>query len=103
MDYIIKKMKNTEGSGDEPKDGSDGTDDTKGDAEGDEVKKGSSSYNPNGAGGDGSDNQITHNETPTTKGNGEMSDRQKKQLDNAIEKQKQFQMKEYFHRHNCHL
>jgi len=82
---------NTEGSGDEPKDGSDGTDDTKGDAEGDEVKKGSSSYNPNGAGGDGSDNQITHNETPTTKGNGEMSDRQKKQLDNAIEKQKQFQ------------
>ena len=82
---------NTEGNGDEPKDGSDGTDDTKGDAEGDDVKKGSSSYNPNGAGGDGSDNQITHNETPTTKGDGEMSDRQKKQLDNAIEKQKNFQ------------
>ena len=82
---------NTEGSGDEPKDGSDGTDDTKGDAEGDEVKKGSSSYNPNGAGGDGSDNQITDTQTQTTKGNGMMSDRQKKQLDNAIEKQKKFQ------------
>ena len=82
---------NTEGEGNEPKDGSDGTDDTNGDAEGDEVKKGSSSYNPNGAGGDGSDNQITHNETPTSKGDGMMSDRQKKQLDNAIEKQKNFQ------------
>ena len=82
---------NTEGEGNEPKDGSDGTDDTNGDAEGDEVKKGSSSYNPNGAGGDGSDNQITHNETPTSKGDGMMSDRQKKQLDNAIEKQKKFQ------------
>ena len=82
---------NTEGSGDKPKDGSDGTDDTKGDAEGDEVKKGSSSYNPNGAGGDGSNTGIAQNETPTTEGDGKMSDRQKKQLDNAIEKQKQFQ------------
>jgi len=82
---------NTEGNGDEPKDGSDGTDDTKGDADGDDVKKGSSSYNPNGAGGDGSNNQITHNETPTSNGDGMMSERQKKQLDNAIEKQKDFQ------------
>ena len=82
---------NTEGSGGEPKDGSDGKDDTKGDAEGGDIKSGAPSYNPNGAGGDGSNNQIAQNETPTTKGNGEMSDRQKKQLDNAIEKQKQFQ------------
>ena len=82
---------NTEGSGDEPKDGSDGTDDTKGDAEGGDVKKGAPSYNPNGAGGDGSNTEIAQNETPTTEGNGKMSERQKKQLDNAIEKQKQFQ------------
>ena len=82
---------NTEGSGDEPKDGSDGTDDTKGDAEGGEVKKGAPSYNPNGAGGDGSNTEIAQNETPSSEGNGKMSDRQKKQLDNAVEKQKQFQ------------
>lgn len=81
----------TEGGGGEPKDGSDGTDDTNGDAEGDDVKKGSSSYNPNGAGGDGSNTDIAQNETPTTKGDGMMSDRQKKQLDNAIQKQKKFQ------------
>lgn len=82
---------NTEGGGDEPKDGSDDTDDTKGDAEGDDVKSGAPSYNPNGAGGDGSNTEIAQNETPSTEGNGKMSDRQKKQLDNAIEKQKQFQ------------
>jgi len=82
---------NTEGNGGEPKDGSDGKDDTKGDAEGDDVKKGAPSYNPNGAGGDGSNTEIAQNETPPSKGNGSLSDRQKKQLDNAIEKQKQFQ------------
>ena len=82
---------NTEGGGGEPKDGSDDTDETKGDAEGDDVKKGAPSYNPNGAGGDGSNNQIAENQTPSSEGNGKMSDRQKKQLDNAIEKQKQFQ------------
>ena len=82
---------NTEGNGGEPKDGSNDTDDTKGDAEGDDVKSGAPSYNPNGAGGDGSNNQIAQNETPSSEGNGKMSDRQKKQLDNAIEKQKQFQ------------
>ena len=81
---------NTEGSGGEPKDGSNDTDDSKGDAEGDDVKKGSrGSYNPNGAGGSGNDSQIT--DTKTTEGNGSLSDRQKKQLDNAIEKQKKFQ------------
>lgn len=82
---------NTEGNGGEPKDGSDDTDDTKGDAEGSEVKKGAPSYNPNGAGGDGSNTEIAQNETPSSEGNGKMSDRQKKQLDNAIEKQKNFQ------------
>lgn len=82
---------NTEGSGGEPKDGSDDTDDSKGDAEGSEVKSGAPSYNPNGAGGDGSNTQIAQNEVPSSEGNGRMSDRQKKQLDNAIEKQKQFQ------------
>ena len=82
---------NTEGSGGKPKDGSDEGDESKGDAEGSDVMKGSSSYNPNGAGGDGSDNQITDTQTQTTKGDGMMSDRQKKQLDNAIEKQKKFQ------------
>ena len=51
---------NTEGNGGESKDGSNGTDDSKGDAEGDDVKKGSKvGYNPNGAGGSGSDSQIT--------------------------------------------
>ncbi len=82
---------NTEGNGGEPKDGSDGKDDTKGDAEGDDVKSGTPSYNPNGAGGDGSNTEIAQNETPSSEGNGKMSDRQKKQLDNAIEKQKSFQ------------
>ena len=81
---------NTEGNGGEAKDGSNGTDDTKGDAEGDDVKKGSKGgYNPNGAGGSGNDSQIT--DTKVTEGNGSLSDRQKKQLDNAIEKQKKFQ------------
>jgi hypothetical protein len=81
---------NTEGNGGESKDGSNGTDDSKGDAEGDDVKKGSKGgYNPNGAGGSGNDSQIT--DTKVTEGNGSLSDRQKKQLDNAIEKQKSFQ------------
>jgi hypothetical protein len=80
---------NTEGNGGKPKDGSDGKDDSKGDAEGDTPKKGNGGYNPNGAGGSGSDSQIT--DTKTTEGNGSLSGRQKKQLDNAIEKQKNFQ------------
>ena len=78
---------NTEGNGGEPKDGSNDTDDSKGDGEGEEVKSGSGSYDPNGAGGSGMDSQITD----VKSGNGMMSDRQKKQLDNAIEKQKKFQ------------
>tara|TARA_R100000030_G_scaffold59827_3_gene45077 strand:+ start:2056 stop:4206 length:2151 start_codon:yes stop_codon:yes gene_type:complete len=81
---------NTEGNGGESKDGSNGTDDSKGDAEGDDVKKGSKGgYNPNGAGGSGNDSQIT--DTKVTEGNGSLSDRQKKQLDNAIKKQQDFQ------------
>ena len=80
---------NTEGSGGKPKDGSDDKDDSKGDAEGDTPKKGSGGYNPNGAGGSGIDSEIT--DVKTTEGDGMMSDRQKKQLDNAIEKQKNFQ------------
>ena len=60
---------NTEGNGGESKDGSNGTDDSKGDAEGDDVKKGSKGgYNPNGAGGSGEDSQIT--DTKVTEGNG---------------------------------
>jgi hypothetical protein len=79
---------NTEGAGGEAKDGSNGTDDTKGDAEGDDVKSGRPSYNPNGAGGVGN-SEIADN--PVTPGDGELNDRQKKQLDSAIEKQKKFQ------------
>ena len=78
---------NTEGNGGEPKDGSNDTDDSKGDSDGEEVKSGKGSYDPNGAGGSGMDSQITD----VKSGNGMMSDRQKKQLDNAIEKQKNFQ------------
>ena len=81
---------NSEGNGGESKDGSNGTDDSKGDAEGDDVKRGSKGgYNPNGAGGSGSDSQIT--DTKVTEGDGSLSDRQKKQLDNAIKKQQDFQ------------
>lgn len=79
---------NTEGSGGEPKDGSNGTDDSEGDAEGDDIQSGRPSYNPNGAGGVGN-SEIADN--PVTPGDGELNDRQKKQLDNAIEKQKKFQ------------
>lgn len=83
---------NTEGNGGESKDGSNGTDDSKGDADGDDVKKGSrGSYNPNGAGGSGEDSQITDEKTHCSEGDGKLSDRQKKMLDNAIEKQKKFQ------------
>jgi len=82
---------NTEGpeNDGQSKQDSNGIDDTKGDAEGDDVKSGRSSYNPNGAGGDGSNNQIADNKVDG--GEGELSDRQKKQLDNAIKKQKDFQ------------
>ena len=80
---------NTDGGGGDPKDGSDGTDDSKGDAEGDDVKSGRSSYNPNGAGGDGSNNQLTDNKVDG--GEGDLSARQKNQLQKAIEKQKKFQ------------
>ena len=86
---------NTDGNGGEPKDGSNDTDDSKGDADGDDVKKGSSGgYNPNGAGGSGKDSQITDNKvsdkTHCSEGDGKLSDRQKKMLDNAIQKQKKF-------------
>ena len=82
---------NTEGpenDGESKQDSTDG-DDTNGDAEGDDVKSGRSSYNPNGAGGDGSNNQIS--DTKAQSGEGSLSDRQKKQLEKAIEKQKKFQ------------
>ena len=82
---------NTEGSendGESKQDSTDG-DDTNGDAEGGDVKSGRSSYNPNGAGGDGSNNQIS--DTKAQSGEGSLSDRQKKQLEKAIEKQKKFQ------------
>ena len=81
---------NTEGpeNDGESKSDSNGTDDSNGDAEGDDVKSGRSSYNPNGAGGDGSNNQITN---VKSEGDGKLSDRQKKQLDKAIDKQKKFQ------------
>ena len=68
---------------------SNGTDDSKGDAEGDDVKSGSTSYNPNGAGGSGGSSNIA--DTEVDGGSGTLSDRQKKQLENAIEKQKKFQ------------
>ena len=82
---------NAEGSendGESKQDSTDG-DDTNGDAEGGDVKSGRSSYNPNGAGGDGSNNQIS--DTKAQSGEGSLSDRQKKQLETAIEKQKKFQ------------
>ena len=82
---------NTEGSendGESKQDSTDG-DDTNGDVEGGDVKSGRSSYNPNGAGGDGSNNQIS--DTKAQSGEGSLSDRQKKQLETAIEKQKKFQ------------
>jgi hypothetical protein len=82
---------NTEGpenDGESKQDSTDG-DDTNGDVEGGDVKSGRSSYNPNGAGGDGSNNQIS--DTKAQSGEGSLSDRQKKQLETAIEKQKKFQ------------
>lgn len=82
---------NTEGpenDGESKQDSTDG-DDTNGDAEGGDVKSGRSSYNPNGAGGDGSNNQIS--DTKSQSGEGSLSERQKKQLEKAIEKQKKFQ------------
>ena len=83
---------NSKGNGGESKDGSNGTDDSKGDAEGDDVKKGSKGgYNPNGAGGSGNDSQITDEKVHCSEGDGSLSDRQKKQLDNAIKKQQDFQ------------
>jgi len=81
---------NTDGEGGESKDDSNGTDDSNGDADGDEVQSGSTSYNPNGAGGDGGNNTIAEHESKGG-GNGKFTDRQKKMLENAIKKQKQFQ------------
>ncbi len=82
---------NTEGpeNDGQSKQDSNGTDDSDGDADGDDVKSGRPSYNPNGAGGDGSNNQIA--DKKVSSGDGDLSDRQKKQLDNAIKKQKDFQ------------
>ena len=77
-----------ENDGESKQDSTDG-DDTNGDVEGGDVKSGRSSYNPNGAGGDGSNNQIS--DTKAQSGEGSLSDRQKKQLEKAIEKQKKFQ------------
>lgn len=81
---------NTEGpeNDGQSKQDSNGTDDTNGDAEGDDVKSGRPSYNPNGAGGE-ANSEIADNEVSA--GSGMMTDRQKKTLDNAIEKQKKFQ------------
>ena len=79
---------NTEGSGGESKDGSDGTDDTKGDAEGDDVKKGSS-YNQTGAGGE-ANGEIADTDVTTEEAK-PLNERQVKQLQNAIDKQKKFQ------------
>lgn len=79
---------NTEGSGGEPKDGSNGTDDSEGDAEGDDIQSGRPSYNPNGAGGEAG-GEIA--DTEVKGGTGEFTKRQKKMLDNAINKQKKFQ------------
>jgi len=82
---------NSEGDGDkESKQDSDGTDDSNGDAEGDEVKSSSTTYNPTGAGGDGGNNTIAEHETKGG-GDGKFTERQKKMLENAIEKQKKFQ------------
>tara|TARA_R110000851_G_scaffold14145_5_gene48058 strand:- start:160 stop:2358 length:2199 start_codon:yes stop_codon:yes gene_type:complete len=81
---------NTDGEGGESKDDSNGTDDSNGDADGDEVQSGSTSYNPNGAGGDGGNNTIAEHESKGG-GNGKFTDRQKKMLENAIKKQKDFQ------------
>ena len=77
-----------ENDGESKQDSTDG-DDTNGDVEGGDVKSGRSYYNPNGAGGDGSNNQIS--DTKAQSGEGSLSDRQKKQLETAIEKQKKFQ------------
>ena len=81
---------NSEGNGDsESKQDSNDTDETKGDADGDSVKKGTPSFNPNGAGGDGGNMDIATNEVDG--GDGKFTDRQKKMLENAIDKQKKFQ------------
>jgi len=82
---------NTEGpeNDGQSKQDSNGTDDSDGDADGDDVKSGRSSYNPNGAGGDGSDNEIADNKVDGSEG--QLTDRQKNQLQKAIEKQKKFQ------------
>jgi hypothetical protein len=84
---------NTEGPANDGKSKQDSTDgdDTNGDAEGDDVKSGRSSYNPNGAGGDGSNNQITDNEMETSESKVKLSEKEKKRLDTAITKQKKFQ------------
>ena len=66
-------------------------DDSKGDGEGGELMSGRNSYNPNGAGGNGPTERITDDDVKVTEGDGELSERQKKQLENAIKKQKEFQ------------
>lgn len=79
----------TEGTGDtESKQDSTETDETKGDADGDEIQMGTSTYNPNGAGGDVT-NEIA--DVAVSSGDINLTERQKKMLDNAIEKQKKFQ------------
>jgi hypothetical protein len=82
---------NTEGPDNEgdSKNDSNGSNDTKGDADGDDVKSGRTSYNPHGAGGDGSNNEITDNRVNS--GDGMMGDKLRAQLETAIEKQKKFQ------------
>jgi hypothetical protein len=70
---------NTEGSGGESTESSNGMDDSDGDAEGDDVMSGQPNRSSNGGGGKGS------SDVP------DLTDRQKKQLEKAIEKQKKFQ------------
>ena len=70
---------NTEGSGGESTESSNGMDDSDGDAEGDDVMSGQPNRSSNGSGGRGS------SDVP------DLTDRQKKQLEKAIEKQKKFQ------------
>ena len=84
---------NTEGPDNdgESKQDSNGMDYSKGDGGGDEVKSGRNSYNPNGAGGDGPAERITEDSVKVTEDDGELSNHQKKQLDKAIKKQKDFQ------------
>ena len=69
----------------ESKQDSNGLDNTNGDAEGDDAKLGRSSYNPNGAGGDGGSSSNQQRKPAS------LSKKQKEQLKSAIKKQKEFQ------------